>query len=87
MKHALCVSIGLVALFFAVGNLVVGEAPWTEIPPAQWKGVTAAEVPTLKRRAAAAIALPDKEAKPLTASTVAAQSPWGSRTLISRGHP
>ena len=68
-------AIAWLALLWAVGSLMAGETPWTEIPSAQWKGATAAEVPALKRTAAAAIALPTKEAKLLTATTVAVQPP------------
>ena len=66
-------GIGLVVSLGLTGRITAGEVPWTEIPPAQWKGVTAAEVPALKRTAAAAVALPAKEAQAMTAATAAAQ--------------
>ncbi|MEI8312157.1 MAG: hypothetical protein WCH98_15505, partial [Verrucomicrobiota bacterium] len=64
-----------VLTLFLAARASAGEAAWTEIPPSQWKGVTDAEVPALKGRSAAAIALPAKEAKPLAAATAAAQPP------------
>jgi hypothetical protein len=81
-------SIGLAVLCFAVGHLFAVEAPWTEIPPAQWKGVTAAEVPALNRRSAAAVALPAKEAKPLAVATVTAQPPglYEVRLILRPSH-
>lgn len=72
MKYMRCV---IIVLFTAVGKLMAGEAPWIDVPNAQWKGVTAAEVPSLKCNSAAAVALPAKEAQPLTASTATAQPP------------
>lgn len=57
------------------GSLMAGESPWTEIPQAQWKGATKAEVPALKLVAAAAIALPEKETKTLSATSAATLQP------------
>jgi hypothetical protein len=45
------------------------EAPWVEIPRAQWSGTLEAEVPALKRTSAAVVALPAKEAQPLGVSS------------------
>jgi len=44
-------------------------ADWESIPPADWKGPVALEVEPLGRRAAAAIAVPKKEAAPLKIQT------------------
>ncbi len=65
-------SIAGLTLVLAVLGSLAGEPPWAEIPPAQWKGSLAAEVPALKRTAAAIVALPAKDAQPLTATTAAA---------------
>ena len=77
-----------VLTFFLAARASAGEAAWTEIPPSQWKGVTAAEVPALKRRSAAAIALPAKEAKPLAAATAAALPPglYEVRLILRPSH-
>ncbi len=70
-------------IFFSVAVLTclpfcglnaAGEQPWTEIPKGQWKGTLAADVPSLKRTAAAVVALPAKEAKPLLIQVPDAQS-------------
>ena len=70
------------SLYFAVCGLMLtvaggwaGEAGWTEIPAAQWKGCVQTEVPALKRTAAVAVAWPAKEAKPLVVTTASTQAP------------
>ena len=51
------------------GRLAAAGAGWSDIPSANWKGNVKAEAPALKRTAAAAVALPAKDAGPLVCST------------------
>ena len=45
-----------------------GDAGWTEIPPAAWKGAVGIDVAGRERAAGAVVAWPASEAQPLTAS-------------------
>ena len=54
-------------------NCQANEASWTDIPAKQWQGNTQADVPALSRKAAAAVALPAKDAKPLLITTASAE--------------
>ena len=65
--HAIC-SVLLVALGATGPRCAAARLPaaeWEVIPPADWKGPVSVEVEPLARRAAAAIAVPKKEAAAL----------------------
>ncbi len=64
-----------IAWSLAACCVAAGAAPWTEIPRSQWKGMLDADVPALSRKAAAAVALPAKDAKGLLAASEGAQPP------------
>ena len=53
------------ALLAPPSLLMAGGIAWTDIPQAHWKGNVNLEVPALQRRAAAAVALPARNATPL----------------------
>lgn len=62
----------LSVLLVLSSRLWAADAAWIDIPMATWKGNVKAEVPALKRSAAAAVALPVKDATPLICSTAEA---------------
>jgi hypothetical protein len=59
----------LLAAAAALGSANAADPAWVEIPIARWQGMLDADLPALKRRAAAAVALPAQEAAALTAET------------------
>jgi len=63
------------SLLLGTIQLAAAESPWTAIPPSQWRGALDAQIPALKGRAAAAVAMPAKEARPLEAASAAAEPP------------
>ncbi len=65
----------LTAVALAIVCHAADQAPWSDIPPAQWQGLLDAELPALGRRTAATVALPAREAQRLTATTAADQPP------------
>jgi hypothetical protein len=58
-----------IVLSAALSATQLSAADWETIPPADWKGPVSVEVEPLGRQAAAAIAVPKKEAAPLRIQT------------------
>ena len=46
-------ALTVLALLLLTARYAAAEAPWVPVPPAQWKGTLDAQVPALKRGAAA----------------------------------
>ncbi len=63
------------ALSLSAAGCLAGEIAWTDLPASRWKGNVQADVPALKCKAAAAVALPIKDAKPLIVATAEPQAP------------
>ena len=64
-----------IALVFVATCCKAAETPWNIIPASQWKGQTEAQITALKLQAAASVALPIKDAKPLVITTRETQNP------------
>jgi hypothetical protein len=64
--------VAVALVLFAAPCLRAAAPAWTDMPPAGWQGPTRVEVVPLKRAAAAAIALPTKEAAGLTLASAQA---------------